>query len=94
MKWLRNVGIFLGAILLAMGLRMLGRPDRRRKAAEKREIGYLESQQKGSADKARKQALKAEMYRDEAKQAAKAHVEVMKNVKTTATKDIISKWTR
>ena len=94
MRFLRNVGIFLGAVLLAMGLGMLGRPARQREKAEKREIGYLASQQKGSADKARKQALKAEMHRDEAKQAAKAHVEVMKNVKTTATKDIISKWTK
>ena len=94
MKWFRNAGIAVGAILLAMGLGMLGRPARQLKIAEKREIDYLSTQCKGHAEKARRQALKAEMYKDEAEEAAKAHVEVMKHVKTTATKDIIAKWTR
>ena len=94
MKWFRNAGIAVGAILLAMGLGMLGRPARQLKIAEKREIDYLSTQRKGHAEKARRQALKAEEHKDEAKQAAIVNREVMKNVKTTATKDIISKWTR
>ncbi len=94
MIWLRRAGIAIGAVLLALGLSMLGRPARQREKAEEREIGYLSSQVKGHTEKARKQALKAETHKAEAKQAAKVHVEVMKNVKTTATKDIISKWTK
>ncbi len=59
MIWLRRAGIAIGAVLLAMGLAMLGAPARRREKAEEREIGYLSSQRKVHTEKARKQALKA-----------------------------------
>ncbi len=93
MKWLRDAGIALGVGLLGLGLYMLGRPSREREAAEAREIDYLAHQVKGNTEKARKQALKAEVHKREAEQAAEAHIKVMENVRTKDTQDIIALWT-
>lgn len=94
MKWLRTVGIALGAVLLSMGLYMLGRPFRARKKAEKREIGFLAGQQKGSAQKAAKQALKAESYKEEAKQAAEVAVKKISEAESADITDLVSAWTK
>jgi len=72
MKWLRNAAIVLAGILVAVGFAMLGRPGRRAKRAESRTEKLLSEGTEKALKKAVKENAKADKFKGEAKEAAKA----------------------
>lgn len=69
MKWLRNFGLFLAGILLAVGFSMIGRGGRRQVQAERRELEHLADGSGKALAKASKENKKAAKFKEQAKEA-------------------------
>jgi len=76
-NWLRNIGMAIAGILVAVGLSMLGRDGRAAKRAEKREQEYLVNASDKSLKKAVKEEAKAKAAKLRAKETAKRTKEVL-----------------
>jgi hypothetical protein len=77
MNWLRNAGIAIAGILVAVGLSMLGRDGRAAKRAEKREQEYLADASDKSLKLAIKEEAKAKAAKQRAKETAKRTKEIL-----------------
>lgn len=69
MKWLRNIGMGLAGILIAVGLSMIGRDGRRAKKAETREQQHLADGSAKSLGMAKKEKVKKDKFTAQAKDA-------------------------
>ncbi|MGI9293425.1 MAG: hypothetical protein ACR2PS_05530 [Pseudomonadales bacterium] len=77
MNWLRNFGIALAGILVAVGLSMLGRDGRAAKRAEQREQEYLADASDTSLKKAFKEEARAKAAKQRARETAKRTKEIL-----------------
>ena len=80
MKWLRATGLALAGILVAVGLRFIGRSGRRMIKAETREQKYLADGSAASMKVAVKENAKAKKFKAQAKDAAAAGEKALNRV--------------
>jgi len=93
-KWLRNAGIVLAGILVAIGFAMLGRPARRAKRAEARTEKLLSAGTEKALKKAVKESAKADKLKKDAREAAlvvEAKLEKI-SAKDVDMGDLLSAW--
>ena len=93
-KWSRNIGIGLAGILVAIGFAMLGRPSRRAKLAESRTEQLLSEGTEKALKKAVKENKKAEGFKVDAREAAKAGKKAIDGVKDEEISNIIDNWSK